>query len=169
MADNTVSLPAEFLAGGITFRLALTYGMARDLRRHNGVDLINFHNGSAIKLFADDRDKLFETIFKVAEKQAREANLDETKFANLFNDEVFESAFTALEEAIVNFSPPAMKPVILAICQKSKEIQAKQAALAVEKLNSEKANAAINAAVAKVGAEIDSKLEQAAAHTTSGN
>lgn len=167
--SETTQLPAEFKAGGKTFRLTINYGQARDLRRHNGVDLIDYHNGSAIKLFAEDQDKIFETIWKLCEKQARDLGLDEAKFAELFISGVFEEAYSALEEAIVNFTPPAKRPVILAICKKSKEIQAKQAELAVAKINSPKADQMINAAVEQTAKQMDQQLDQQTGKLTSGN
>lgn len=169
MSDPNVKLPTEFQAGSHSFVLELNYGLARKLRQKEQVDLINFHDGKAIATFTSNPDKLFTTLWLLCQAQCEEKGISEQQFADLFDAAVFESSFSALERAIVNFTPPAMRPVMLKICQKSQDLRIEQAKLISKKLDSPRAQALLRAKMEKVDTNMDQEIDQQIEKLTSGN
>lgn len=157
MSDEK-KMSAKFQAGEHEFLLDLNYGLARDMRRKSGIDLVNYHNGSAVKLFLEDCDKIFQAVYLICQKQCEAKGLTEQQFADLFNAKVFEDAYTALEECVVNFCHPDKRPVLEKFLQTSKDVQRRESDMLVKKLDSPEMQNAIQAQLDKSESQIDQSL-----------
>lgn len=100
---------------GRLYTLELTYGLGRRVKQHRGVDLLNVTDGKTFQLLAD-RDLLVDVLWDFLEATCLDGHgLDRDEFEDSMDGAAIAAAGDALVAAIVGFSPPSLRPGLLAV------------------------------------------------------
>lgn len=144
---------------GRTWRLDLNYGLALEIEAALGVDLANAHNGQALQQLATDAKLFFQTLTLLCQDQLAERSLSEKQFLSGFNDETVERATQAVEQMLVLFTRPALRPVIAGLLHKRNQTQHAAITVALDKIESPAAQALIDRQIEQLGQQIDAALQ----------
>lgn len=92
---------------GRDWSLRLDFAKVRQLRDSLSLDFVNFDGVMSTFARIDaDLSLLMATIAALTKAQREAAKIDDEAFESGFSGESFEAARVALEECVVNFSPP---------------------------------------------------------------
>lgn len=118
---------------GREWRIRLTGPKLQHVREATGITLATPSGEGAVAATADG-EILTRVLWLLCSDQ--EPKLDTDAFAEaVASGEVFEAARTALQESIVDFTPPSQRPMLLKVLETEKKEQAARAAVVLEKLN----------------------------------
>lgn len=140
--------------------LELTVGLAQEIRRDESIDLLNAHNGEALTKLASDDERLVRVLWMVIDSRATELGVTPEEFARSLGGETLGDAMTALEEAIVLFTPPAKRLAIRKLVDKAREVQRRTIELMVGKIDSPATTRTIESHLRKSGEAFDRQLEK---------
>ena len=118
------------------WRIRLTGPKLQKVREATGIALATPSGEGAIAATADG-EILTRVLWLLCGDQGTEgAKLTPEQFAEaVASGEVFEAARTALQEAIVDFTPPSQRPMLLKVLEAEQKEQAARTEVVMEKLN----------------------------------
>lgn len=143
---------------GDLWTLKINYGNAEDVLASCGVDLVNAHNGKAYGKIVEDDRTLVALLHCLLEKQIEQRNLDPHGFAERLDGAVLAAALDAMRVAIENFTRPDVRPALNQLNSQIDKTRQKAIKIALRKLSSPMAEAAIDRALDKEETAIDQKL-----------
>ena len=123
---------------GREWRLSFSLGNARRVKNELGFDIGDLHGGKAFAMLALDPMKLGHLLWVLCESQADAMKVDEESFAEGFGGETLTDALSALEVAVINFSPPYLRETVRKAIAVSIETLEQGAATAVEMVEEHK-------------------------------
>jgi hypothetical protein len=97
------------------WRLEFTVGDAARIRKAHGLDFLNAHNGAAITAVSRDDNLLAMVVWELCREQADALGVSFDDWGAGIDGATLGQAADALGVAIVNFSPPARRPVMQAM------------------------------------------------------
>jgi hypothetical protein len=100
------------------------------------LDFLAAEDGKAITAVGQSDEKLVQVLFALCEQQAQKAEVTPELFAVGLGGDVLEAASEALMQAVVLFTRPARRPVLLAVLERAKEAIAKGKEMLVQRINS---------------------------------
>ena len=150
---------------GREWSLAFSIGSARAIKQRLRLDFANVWDGKALSEVGNDADKLASVLWTLCQSQAKERDIAEEAFYDGLGGDALEMAAEALEEAIVLFCQPAKRPALREMLTQAKAATEQMTTAAIEKLRSEKMQAAVASQVQAAGAAMDAKISSL---TTSG-
>jgi hypothetical protein len=145
-------------ARGRRWPLVLTYGLAQRIRTSLDVDLANAHTGEALTKLGQSDELFVATLFALVEDEAGKQSVTPADFAEGLNGEVFEAAARALEQMLLVFIRPALRPVLEAVFQANHEKRTKVVELAKRKLTGAPMGRAIDREVATLEGRLDAVM-----------
>lgn len=154
MAD----VPSFTDARGRRWPLVLTYGLAQRIHKSLELDLANAHTGEALTKLGQSDELFVATLFALVEDEAGRQEVSPQEFAEGLNGEVLEAAGQALEQMLVLFIRPALRPVLEAVFAANHEKRAKVVELATRKLTGAGKDRAIDREVATIEERLDRAL-----------
>jgi hypothetical protein len=112
--------PEQFRdSAGRLYTLELSVGLGRRIKQQHGVDLVNVVDGKAFQRLAD-REVLLEVLWDFVEATSLEVHsIDRDEFENALDGSAMAAAGDALVAAILNFSPPKLRPGLEAVVKAS--------------------------------------------------
>jgi hypothetical protein len=152
---------------GRRWPLVLTYGLAQRIHKSLGVDLANAHTGEALTKLGQSDELFVATLFALVEDEAGRQQVSPEAFAEGLNGEVFEAAGDALEQMLLVFIRPALRPVLEAVFEANHEKRTKVVALATRKLSGANRDAAIDRELGSLEQQLDRALAGEVLPTTS--
>lgn len=115
-------LPAKFKdTEDREWRLEFNFANAKVLRDEAGFDIGDMREGRAFAELAFDPFRLGQVLWILCEKQAVKLAVDEYAFAEGLKGETLLGVMQALEEAVVNFTPPHLRQTVREILEMSAE------------------------------------------------
>lgn len=102
-----------------TWRLEFDVTVAKRLKRELGLDVGNLRDGKLFLDFAFDHFRLAAALWLLCEEQADREGIDEEAFGRMLKPAVLPAAVKALEGAVVNFTPPALRATVRAAIAKA--------------------------------------------------
>ena len=147
---------------GRVWRLELNFSLGKRIRTATGLDLVNFHDGRALITMHEDVEKLVQVLWLLCAGQAEANGIDEESFGTGLGGDALEQAAHAIEQALVNFTRPAMRPAIQAIRTKTNKVMMQKGQLIEEKVNSAKFEMAMAKKLKITADQIDRQIEKSA-------
>lgn len=170
LLDENADAAQEKLARGIftdqqgrDWQIKLNVGMATRLRDEAACDVVNTANGSVFQALATDWLKLGMALWIVCEEQADDRQVTEEEFAKLLEEKTLASAVTAMENAIVNFSPTHRRPAMRAIIDRLHDSMTKTSEQEVKMITGKEADRYFQQQMGKHQAKIKKALGELAA------
>lgn len=142
---------------GKKWNIELNVGTAKRVKSECGIDLVNVitmsrdgkAQASALERLAEDPILLVDVLFSLCKEQAKEFEIDDFAFAELFNADAVEQASNALMEEIINFSQPAKRKALTRIYRTAKDFAARMDKQLEQILESPELDAEIESALTK--------------------
>lgn len=113
---------------GHLWKIDLTVGLLRDVKRKTGVDLLAaLDDASSLRKLSDDIETLVNVIWLLVEDQAEafpgDKPLTDEEFGRRLNGQSVDDATRALLEALVDFFPQSRRPILQKIIEKALAIE----------------------------------------------
>lgn len=109
---------------GRTWYIALTLGNVPQIAQETGVDFRKIDGGKFFMDFAADSHKISAVTWILCEKQAAHYGLSQQEFFEGFDGDAVDDLLAALWEAIVNFTPRALRPAMTKLIAQTNQNQA---------------------------------------------
>lgn len=106
-----MSIPEFRDASGRRFTLILNYGLAEAIEQALGIDLVNAHNGEALQRLSFDGKLFVQTLAMLCEEQLRAQGTTPAEFVQALDGDALAAAGQALEEMLLVFIRPRMRPI----------------------------------------------------------
>lgn len=159
--ESEALLPAEFTDRlGRVWRLALDYGLARELKKLEGLDFIAAHNGQAFAACLNDPEKMIDCLWLLCAEQIKQRAIDPRGFASGFDGTVLAAACEALAECITNFIQPDLRKVAAAALVRLRDGRELSVQMAQTKLEGPEVTQAIQAQLQRASQTADQKLAE---------
>lgn len=118
---------------GREWRVRLTGPKLQKVREHTGILLATPSGEGAVAATADG-EILTRVLWLLCADQ--EPKLSPEQFGEaVASGEVFEAARDAIQEAVLDFTPPSQRPMLLKVLEAERKEQAARTAVVMEKLN----------------------------------
>lgn len=140
------------------WQLDLSIGLALAIRKKLGVNFLSLLDGQALDAVSRSDETLVNVLWLLCAEQALSAGVDETGFALALGGDALGAAIEGLLEALVLFTRPDNRPAVQKVLEKIHQVQTRQVALAVAKVDSPQMEQAIAARLEKLGQEVDRQL-----------
>lgn len=115
----------------------LTYGVIRRVANDTGVVLTDIYapTSESFKKIVEDSFAMGNVLLSLLSGEIRKRGIDEDAFLDRFeNEKVASEAFTCVENAVLNYFPPAKKKTLLIIREKYEAMEKEQVDQATEKV-----------------------------------
>jgi hypothetical protein len=145
---------------GRDWRLEFTYGNAKRIKSELKLDFVNAHNGKALEAITSDDDLLCTVLWMLCEEQATEAGVSNQQWADGIDGDTMGKAIVAVEIAVLNFTPPARRPVMKTILDRAAEVAKKSSDLVQQKIRSEKMDRLLERNFKKMDQQLDRELDK---------
>jgi len=118
------------------WRIRLTGPLLQKVRESTAITLATPSGEGALAATADGEILTRVLWLLCGEQEAQGVKLTPEQFAEaVASGEVFEAARIALQEAIVDFTPPSQRPMLLKVLEAERKEQAARTEVVMEKLN----------------------------------
>jgi hypothetical protein len=145
---------------GRNWRLEFTYGIAKRIMAETKLDFVNAHDGKALQAIAAN-DHLFVSVLQaLCRQQMDDLGVSDEQWAEGIDGPTLGRAIDALEIAVLNFTPPARRPVMAAILDRAREVAEKTVSAVEQKIRSEKVDRLLQRNLKQVDQKLDRDLER---------
>ena len=158
-----MNVPSFKDADGRDWYIVLTVGKCRKVKQHCGLELTKlWQSDDGLAELITDPIRFAEILWVLCEERADTLAVTPDQFGDALDSRAIEMAFEAFTDAIVNFSPPAMRQAIRNAIDTTQEAQAKTGEAMASWVQSPKVQQMIDAQIQKA-------VEGANATLTGGN
>lgn len=156
---STTTVPTFRDADGRDWPIVLTVGKCRAVKEHCGIELHKlWANEHGLAGLITDPVLFAEILWCLCETKADAISVSPTEFGDALDSESLELAFSAFTEAIVLFTPPAMRQAVRKAIETEQEAQTRSGEALANWVDSDKVKQAIDKKIQQAVTAADATL-----------